>query len=123
MARSGAISFSRDATIFIGQAVEAIAPYAGLRELARQRELLRQGRLALMEGGVEAGDLRDMRRGLGDRFDGGQIVRLMQRGERNQRASVGHHAGIDPDRRGEFGPAMDHPMPDRGHLLCPRADR
>ena len=46
--------------ILIGQAVEAVAQDALLGILARQRQAARLGRLGRMEGGVEAGDLRQV---------------------------------------------------------------
>ena len=47
--------------VVVGQAVEAVAADAGCRELARQGEFLGKRRLVAVEGGVEAGDLRQSR--------------------------------------------------------------
>ena len=68
-----------------------------------------------MERGIEAGDLRDVGRRRGDERDGREIVRLVQRRQRHQRLERGHDARIDPDRRGEFGAAVDDAMAEREH--------
>ena len=46
--------------VLVGQAVEAVAPHAALGDRRRQREGLRHLGLGAMEGGVEAGDLRQV---------------------------------------------------------------
>ena len=47
--------------VFIGQAVEAVAPHAPLRDFGRQGEHLGHLRLAAMESGVETGHLQQLR--------------------------------------------------------------
>ena len=47
--------------IFVGQAVESVAPNAVVGETARQREGGSDLRLGVVKGGVEAGDLRQRR--------------------------------------------------------------
>ena len=69
----------------IGQPVEAVAADARIGKLARKCEGLGKVRLGLVEGRVEAGHLRDVRRLGRDRLDRRQIVRLVQRRERRQR--------------------------------------
>ena len=68
----------------VGEAVEAVAAHAFVVIGARQREGVGHERMAAMEGGVEAGDLRDRRKGLHRRFDAGDVVRLVQRRERDE---------------------------------------
>ena len=53
-----------------------------------QRHELGDGRLAAVEARVEAGHLRHVRQALGDGFDRREVVRLMQRRQRNQLAQV-----------------------------------
>ena len=55
--------------VLVGQAVEAVAPHATLGDRRRQREGLRHLRLRAMEGGVEAGDLRQVGPKLRDDLD------------------------------------------------------
>ena len=64
--------------------MEAVATDAAGREFARQCEFTRQRRLAVMKRGVEARHLAHAGRGGADRPNGGDLVRLVQRGERHQ---------------------------------------
>jgi hypothetical protein len=68
-----------------------------------------------VEGGIEAGNLRQVRRGSGDILDRCEIVRLVERRERHQRGQPGHDIGIDPDRSGEGRAAMHHAMAESLH--------
>ena len=70
--------------ILVGEAVEAVASHAFVVKGARQTECVGHERVAAMEGGVEAGDLRGRRKGLHRRFDAGDVVRLVQRRERDE---------------------------------------
>ncbi len=70
--------------IFIGQAVESIAPDPLIRNRARQRVSGGDLGLGVMEGGIEARDLRQCRVKLRDRGDRRKIVRLMQRRQWNE---------------------------------------
>ena len=113
--------------VVVRQAVEAVAANAGVAELARQGEGLRDVRLAAMERRVEAGDLRKMRRRGGDRLDRRKVVRLVQRRQRHQAGELGQNVGIDARRRGELHAAMDDAMAERQHRpsgqqLAPQRD-
>ena len=68
-----------------------------------------------MEGSVEAGDLRQFRDHLGDRLDGREVVRLVQRGQRHQAPELRHDGVVDARRRGELHPAMDDAMAECQH--------
>ena len=74
-------------------------------DLARQRHQLGDRRLAAMKAGVEAGDLRHVGQPLGDRFDRREVVRLMQRRQRNQRSQLVEHLR----RRRSSGPRSAAP--------------
>ena len=63
--------------IFIGEAVKAVAADALIRERPRYGEGRGGPRLRVMEGGVEAGDLRQTRMQPGERRNGGEMMRLM----------------------------------------------
>ena len=90
--------------------MKSIATNALLREAARQGERLRKIGLGAMEGRVEAGDLRYLRRGVHDRADGGEVVRLMQRCERLEFGEVVEHGLGHPHRRRVAETAVDHAM-------------
>ena len=64
--------------------MKAVSLHAVLAKIARQRHQFGDCRLAAMKAGVEAGNLRHAGQALGDGFDGRQIVRLMQRRQRDQ---------------------------------------
>ena len=85
--------------VLVRQAVEAVALHTGRADLARQRHELGDGRLAAMEARVEAGDLRHAGQPLRDRVNRREIVRLVERRERYQRAQLVEHLRRD-DRRG-----------------------
>ena len=68
----------------VRQTVKAVALHAGAANLPRQRNQFRDSRLTAMEARVEAGDLRHAGKPLGHRFNRRQVVRLMERGERDQ---------------------------------------
>jgi hypothetical protein len=78
--------------------MEAVAPNALRGELARQCEFLRQRRLAAMECGVEAGDLRHLRSNRADCTDRADVMGLVQWGERYQAFEHGHDLAIDQHR-------------------------
>ena len=68
--------------ILVRQAMKSVAPNARIGKPARQGESLGEMRLAAMKGGIEARDLRNLRRDAHDRADRGEVVRLMERGQR-----------------------------------------
>ena len=92
--------------------MEAVAPDADLVKLLRQREPLRDIRIRPMERRVEARDLRELWRALEQRSDRGQIVRLVQRRQRDELLQRLQHTGIHADRRGVLQPAVNDPVTD-----------
>ena len=111
------VVFQDGRDVVVGQPVEAVAPHAALAHLARQREQARDVGLGLVEGGVEAGDLRHPRKAAAHDPDRLQVVGLMQRRERHQRFKRLDDGFVDQHRTGEGLAAMDDPMPD-GHELA-----
>ena len=112
--------------VLVGEAVESVALHALPRQLLGQREHLGHRRVAAMERRVEAGDLRQFRPPLEQHPDRGQVVRLVQRRERRQRAESLHDVAIHQDRLRERGAAVDdamaHPgQPMFGHLAAEKA--
>ena len=90
--------------------MEAVGEDALVGEFARQAVELGQPRHGAVEGGVEAGHLRQVRHMFGDHVDRRQVVRLVQGRQRNQRPHGAERRSIDQDRTGEIAPAMDHPV-------------
>ena len=94
--------------------------------------------MAAMKGGVETGHLRNLRPQRLDRTNRRQVVRLMQRRQRNQPLQCREQRRVNPHRCGMVDAAMHHPVahgqqrcigqppaqpaaqqPDRGlHLAC-----
>ncbi len=66
--------------------MEAIAAHALAMQRIRNGEAVGHFGMAAVEGGIEAGDLRQIGARGGDGRDGRQIVRLMQRCQRHQPA-------------------------------------
>src|ERR1700744_5910743 len=69
----------------VGEAMKAIATHALVVIGARQRVGVVDERMAAVESGVEARDLRRGRESLHRRFDAGDIMRLVERRERDER--------------------------------------
>ncbi len=76
-----------------------------------------------MEGGVEAGHLRQLRLPLDQRADRRQVVRLVQRRQRNVLLQRLKHARIDAHRRRILGAAVHDAVTDADEpvLAVPRA--
>ena len=79
--------------------METVALDAFRAQRTRQGERLRNGRLAAVEGGVEAADLGDVRQQLGHRVHCAQVVRLVQRRERDEGFQFLQHRGAEFHRR------------------------
>ena len=58
---------------------------------------------------------------LRQRRDGGEVMRLMQRRQRNERRQLGDDRGIDANRRGIARSAMHHAMAGRDQLAGPES--
>ena len=103
----------RDAHVFVGQAVKAVAPHAAFPQRMRQRQHLLDLRQRAMERGVEARDLRHLRQ-LGEQhLDRLEREGLMQRRERNVALEIRQHRGVDAHRRRVPGSAMHHAVDHR----------
>ena len=90
--------------------MKSVAANAFLAEVARQGESLGETRLGAVEGGVEAGDLRDLRRSFHDRAHGGEVVGLMQWREWLQLGELGEHSFGHPHRSAVLDAPMDNPV-------------
>src|SRR5215471_10583682 len=96
--------------------MEAVTLHPLLLVAARQPEPARAIVHCLVERGVEAGDLRDVRLQSRTSANGREIMRLVQRSERLQFAKPLHDAIVDTNRRFELGAAMDDAVADRLQL-------
>jgi hypothetical protein len=83
-------------------------------EVFRDRVAIGERPVPAMECRVKAGDLRNPWPKRQERPDRRQIVRLMQRRERNVLLEASEHVLVDQNRPVIVGPAMDHAMAD-GH--------
>ena len=101
--------------VLVREAVEAVALDAASRSSAGSGTSSATPDCAAMEAGVEAGDLRHAGQALGHRLDRGEVVRLMQRRERNQGAQIVEHFRRDDDRAARSRAAVHDPMADAEH--------
>ena len=92
--------------------MEAVAPNAGRVQLLGQCEALSHRRRRVVEGRVEAGHLRERRVELAEEPDGPEVVRLMQRRERDEGLEPRQHRVVYPHRAGEYDAAVHHPVSD-----------
>ena len=81
--------------VLVAEAVEAVAADALVVERARQGVAVGVLGVAAVEGGVEAGDLRQVGVDRRDEADGGEVVRLVQRRQRLERGQPGEDVGVD----------------------------
>ena len=109
--------------IFVRQTVESVAPDALLMEGAREGQARGDRRLVVVKRRVETGHLRKARAELRNRTDGGQIVRLVQRGERVELFQCIKDCVVDETRCGELGPAVDDTVANRDHLAIAQTFR
>ena len=87
--------------VLVREPVKTISLHAAAAQVARQRHHLGDGGLPAMKAGIEAGDLRHARQSLGHGVDGGEVVRLMKRRQRHERAQV-----REDFRRDDRGPRV-----------------
>ena len=98
--------------VLIRQAVKSISSHAGVVQLLGKCESLRNLGIRAVERRIEAGDLRQLRRALEQPTDWREVVRLMQRRERNQLFKRRHRASINDHGLRVVQPAMHDPMAD-----------
>ena len=95
-AHSGAMRGQHRDDVFVGEAVKAVAADALGRQVARgSANCCASGGCRPVKRGIETGDLGHIRRDSGDGAYRGEIMRLVQRRERNQRFQVGKHLVVD----------------------------
>ena len=97
----------------VGKSVKAVTAHALVVIGAGQSEGVVDEGVAAMESGIEAGDLRRRREGLHRRLDPGEVVRLVQRRERNEPLKRRDHGLVDQLRLHEIRPAVHDAMADR----------
>src|ERR1035437_2903734 len=87
------------------------------RKPTRQREGGGDVRLCMVEGGVEARDLRQCGVKLREGNDGGKVMGLMEWCQRNEAAQISGHRRVNTNRRGIDRSAMHHPMSGRDQSM------
>jgi hypothetical protein len=92
--------------------MESIAPYTRIRDGAGQREALCYGREGTMKCGVETGDLRQLGPCQGNRANGSDIVRHVDRIERNKCRQRLQQRWCYALRRNVITSAVNHPVAD-----------
>src|SRR5690242_16624509 len=102
--------------VLVRQTVKSVALNARVADVLGQRNELRNRWLTAMKAGVEARDLRDVGKVLGDGVDGGKVMRLVQRREGNQSAQVLQYFRRDERRSRIARATVDDPMADAQHL-------
>ena len=86
--------------------MKTIAAHALCVQLRRQREHLGNLRIAAVERSVEAGHLRQLRQTFEQQADRREIVRLVQRRQRNEFLERLQHLRVDSYGPAELEPAM-----------------
>lgn len=115
--------------VFVAQAMKTVAPHAFPVEGLRDGVAVGRFGMVPVKGRVEAGHLKHVGQEFPDRPDRRQIVRLVERGERNVGLQRPDHRIIHRHMAVVDRPAMDHPMPDRHRhgpaqpLPQPRAEK
>ncbi len=94
--------------------MEAVAAHAALEVLVGQPVELRDALLSLVEGGVETGDLRQIRLHLLHGTDRRQVVRLMQRRQRDEVLEAAHRFRCHQQGSRVVGAAMHDAVADAG---------
>ena len=100
--------------VFVGEAVEAVALDAFRRQRARKGKGLGDGRVAAVEGGVEAGDLADVGQQPGDDADAVEVVRLVQRRQLDELLQLLQAVAVDDHGGGKKLAAVHDAMADGG---------
>ena len=101
--------------VLVREAVEAVAAHARVGQLLRQREHLRERRIGAVHRGVEAGDLRQLRRALraargsARGCAAGAAARAGRASRASRRTAASTRTG-----RGVVGAAVDDAMTDGG---------
>ena len=101
----------RDAAV--GSPVEAVAAHVMLLvQIEGERVVIRAGRHRLVEGGVEHGDLGNVRHARPGDLDADDVRRVVEGSERDLLANRGDHLVVDQGRLREDLAAVNDAMPD-----------
>ena len=102
--------------VFVRQTVETVSPDTLGVEALRNGKVVRNRTVAVMKGGIEAGNLKQFRSTHQQRPDRCEVVRLMQGCEGNVLLETRDHALVDDHRPVIFRPAMDDPVANRDEV-------
>ena len=101
--------------------MKTVAPDSLVGQIPRQRIFGGKLRLRAMEGGVETRDLRQRGMKFCQRRDGVEVMRLMQRRQRNETGQFRNDVRIDADRARIAHSAMHDAMPGRDQFTIGKA--
>lgn len=104
--------------IFERETVEAVAPQSFRLELMGYRKAARRRSERMVEGGIEAGDLDELRTKRPDGADRRQAAGLVQRRKRRQGRKRRQHVGVELNRAREIGSAMHDTVSDRAQTAA-----
>jgi hypothetical protein len=104
--KSGRYLFEPPGNVFVGETMKSVAADSLLIVSARQREAAHDRIDRLMEGCVEASDLRQIRPQRCERADRRETARLVQRSKRRQPVQGFDHVRCQTDGFDELAPAM-----------------
>ncbi len=99
--------------------METVAANAAVGDLGRQGEGLGHLGLVAMKGGIEASHLRQFRLVGQQQADRLEVMRLVQRCQRDELLQVSDDLGSQPHRRSVVEAAVHHPMADGGQPVFP----
>ena len=95
----------------VAEAMKSVALETLVMQRIGDRIALRDWGICGVKGGVEAGALRQIGRAPGERPDGGDGMRVVQRRERGAGVDLRQNLWRDASRRGEAPAAMHHAVP------------
>src|SRR5208282_3802801 len=96
--------------VLVGEPVESVASYAAVGDRPRECKCLCLLGLGTVECGVEASNLRQLRGAFQEGPDRRQVVRLVQRCERNVFRQRREHRRVDANRSAVLEPAVNDAM-------------
>jgi hypothetical protein len=108
------LGFHRASDIGVGQAVKPITPHTLLVERVRDREPVRDRRMASVERRVEARDMRHAGKPVAQALQDIERGRIVQRGERRHRLDWFQRRVVDQNGAIQVGTAMHDTVAKRG---------
>jgi hypothetical protein len=96
--------------ILIGKAVKSISPQVRVTNASWQWDEFRHRRMPRVKARIKAGDLRHIRQALEDGIYGGEVIWLVQRGERDKFVQIRKYRPRHHHRLSVSDAAVNNPM-------------